>query len=219
MIGDFFLLKCIEGGQIMKFSKQTLVLLLSIVFVYILLFFTFKETEIFWYLYTFTLLVGMAIAIIAGKFNDELPTWKYLILGIGYGTILYAIVRLGYFIISKVDTSLLKTITKFLNSYGPNNIWHYLLLIFIIVVGEELFWRGYVQQQLKKWFSPIIAVIITSILFAFSVAISEFMLGAIVALIAGLMWGFLYEWKQSMPLIIVAHEVFILLLFLVIPLN
>ncbi|MEL4024207.1 type II CAAX endopeptidase family protein [Lysinibacillus endophyticus] len=203
----------------MKFSKQTLVLLLSIVFVYILLFFTFKETEIFWYLYTFTLLVGMAIAIIAGKFNDELPTWKYLILGIGYGTILYAIVRLGYFIISKVDTSLLKTITKFLNSYGPNNIWHYLLLIFIIVVGEELFWRGYVQQQLKKWFSPIIAVIITSILFAFSVAISEFMLGAIVALIAGLMWGFLYEWKQSMPLIIVAHEVFILLLFLVIPLN
>lgn len=203
----------------MKFSKQTLVLLLSIVFVYILLFFTFKETEIFWYLYTFTLLVGMAIAIIAGKFNDELPTWKYLILGIGYGTILYAIVRLGYFIISKVDTSLLKTITKFLNSYGPNNIWHYLLLIFIIVVGEELFWRGYVQQQLKKWFSPIIAVIITSILFAFSVAISGFMLGAIVALIAGLMWGFLYEWKQSMPLIIVAHEVFILLLFLVIPLN
>ncbi len=203
----------------MKFSKQTLVLLLSIVFVYILLFFTFKESEIFWYLYTFTLLVGMAIAIIAGKFNDELPTWKYLILGIGYGTILYAIVRLGYFIISKVDTSLLKTITKFLNSYGPNNIWHYLLLIFIIVVGEELFWRGYVQQQLKKWFSPIIAVIITSILFAFSVAISEFMLGAIVALIAGLMWGFLYEWKQSMPLIIVAHEVFILLLFLVIPLN
>lgn len=203
----------------MKFSKQTLVLLLSIVFVYILLFFTFKETAIFWYLYTFTLLVGMAIAIIAGKFNDELPTWKYLILGIGYGTILYAIVRLGYFIISKVDTSLLKTITKFLNSYGPNNIWHYLLLIFIIVVGEELFWRGYVQQQLKKWFSPIIAVIITSILFAFSVAISEFMLGAIVALIAGLMWGFLYEWKQSMPLIIVAHEVFILLLFLVIPLN
>ncbi|MCP1143851.1 type II CAAX endopeptidase family protein [Lysinibacillus endophyticus] len=203
----------------MKFSKQTLVLLLSIVFVYILLFFTFKETAIFWYLYTFTLLVGMAIAIIAGKFNDELPTWKYLILGIGYGTILYAIVRLGYFIISKVDTSLLKTITKFLNSYGPNNIWHYLLLIFIIVVGEELFWRGYVQQQLKKWFSPIIAVIITSILFAFSVAISGFMLGAIVALIAGLMWGFLYEWKQSMPLIIVAHEVFILLLFLVIPLN
>ncbi|RKQ17677.1 CPBP family intramembrane glutamic endopeptidase [Ureibacillus endophyticus] len=203
----------------MKFSKQTLVLLLSIVFVYILLFFTFKETAIFWYLYTFTLLVGMAIAIIAGKFNDELPTWKYLILGIGYGTILYAIVRLGYFIISKVDTSLLKTITKFLNNYGPNNIWHYLLLIFIIVVGEELFWRGYVQQQLKKWFSPIIAVIITSILFAFSVAISGFMLGAIVALIAGLMWGFLYEWKQSMPLIIVAHEVFILLLFLVIPLN
>ena len=203
----------------MKFSKQTLLLLLSLLFVFIMLYFTFEETAIFWYLYTFTLLVGMAIAIVAGQFKDELSTWKYLILGIGYGTILYAIVRLGYYIISKVDTSLLKSISKFLNTYGPSNIWHYLLLIFIIVVGEELFWRGYVQQKLKQWFKPMIAVVLTSILFAFSVAISGFILGAVVALIAGLIWGFLYEWKKSMPLIIVAHEVFILLLFMVIPLT
>ncbi|SOB91868.1 hypothetical protein SAMN05880501_101399 [Ureibacillus xyleni] len=203
----------------MKFSKQTLVLLLSIFFVIIMLFYTFEETTIFWYLYTFTLLVGMAIAMLAGKFDDELPTWKYLILGIGYGTILYAIVRLGNIIVSKVEPGMLKTVSKFLETYGPNNIWHYLLLIFIIVVGEELFWRGYVQQQLKQWFTPIVAVVFTSVLFALSVAISGFVLGAIAALIAGLMWGFLYEWKKSMPLIIVAHEVFILLLFMIIPLN
>ncbi|TSI04201.1 CPBP family intramembrane glutamic endopeptidase [Lysinibacillus sp. BW-2-10] len=203
----------------MRFSKQNVALLLSLLFIYTILFYTFEESQIFWYLYTFTLLVGIAIATIAGDFKDELPTWKYLIFGVGYGTILYAIVKLGYIVLVKIDGSTTKTISKFLNEYGPANIWHYLLLIFIIVVGEELFWRGYIQQQFKKWVSPWIAVLITSVLFAFSVWISGFVLGAVAALVTGLVWGFLYEWKKSMPLIIVSHEVFILLLFMIAPLS
>jgi len=41
----------------------------------------------------------------------------------------------------------------------------------------------------------------------------------VAALIASLIWGFLYEWRKSMPLVIVAHVVFVLLLFLVLPLT
>lgn len=205
----------------MKISKHLIGLLFSLIFIYAMLFYTFKEPAIFWYLYTFTLLVGIAIALLSGSFNDELSTWKYLLFGIGYGTILYGIVRLGYLILTNITitANTEKSVTKFLEIYGPNNIWHYLLLIFIIVVGEELFWRGYVQQQLKKWVSPKFAIIITSVLFALSVAISGFMPGVFAALVAGLIWGTLYEWKKSMPLIIVAHEVFILLLFMIIPLS
>lgn len=201
----------------MKISKQLAGLLLSFIFIYFMLFFTFKEASIFWYLYTFTLLVGMAIAILNGNFKDELPTWKYLLFGIGYSTILYGIVRLGYLILTNLNGSIENNVQSFLETYGPNNIWHYLLLIFIIVVGEELFWRGYVQQQLKKWVSPKIAVIITSVLFALSFSFSGFFPGIFVALLTGLVWGTLYEWKKSMPLIIVSHEVFILLLFMILP--
>lgn len=201
-----------------KSTKQLVGLLLSLLFVYILLFNTFNLEEIFWYLYTFTLLVCMAIAVIYSNSMDELPTWKYLIYGIGYGTITYGIVRLGYMILTKINSNIEKNIDHFLTIFGPNNSWHYVLLIFIIVIGEELFWRGYVQQLLKNWLPTWGAVLISSILFSLSFLSSGFYLGVLAALISGLLWGFLYEWKKSMPLIIICHEVFILLLFLILPL-
>ena len=179
--------------------------------------YTFQEKAIFWYLYAFTLLVGIAIALVFGKFEDQLPTWKYLIYGTGYGTITYGIVKLGYTILPSIDNSFTKDVSKFLSTYGPTNIWHYLMLIFIVVIGEELFWRGYVQQQLKRFTSPKYAVFVTAILFSLSLAISGFMPGALAAIVAGLLWGALYEWKKSLPLVIVSHLVFVLLLFLILP--
>lgn len=202
----------------MKNNKQNVGLLLSLLFMFIMHYFTFEEDKIFWYLYTFTLLVGTAIAILFSSFKDELATWKYLLFGVGYGTITYGIIRLGYIILTNVDSHFAKTVSKFLSTYGPDNIWHYLLLIFIVVVGEELFWRGFIQQQLKKFVSKGFAVLITSVLFALCIAISGFFYGALAALIVGLIFGALYEWKKSIPLIVVAHEVFILLLFLILPL-
>ncbi|MBM7607878.1 membrane protease YdiL (CAAX protease family) [Lysinibacillus composti] len=203
----------------MKSSKHIVRLLLPIVFFYVMLFFAFEEDKIFWYLYTFTILVGVSITILYETIKDELPTWKYLIFGIGYGTITYGIIRLGYIILNSVNDDISKSVAKFLASYGPLNIWHYLLLIIIIVVGEELFWRGFVQQQLKRILSPMLAILVTSVLFALSIAISGFIPGVIAALVVGLILGMLYEWKKSMPLIIVTHEVFILLLFLILPFS
>lgn len=203
----------------MKQYKQSIVLLLSLLFIYIMLFYTFEEKAIFWYLYAFTLLVGIAVSLLSGKFLDELPTWQYLLYGIGYGTITYGLVKLGYIILPYVDSSTTKEINRFIADYGPENIWHYLMLIFVIVVGEEMFWRGYVQQQLKRWSSPIVAVFVTSLLFSISLAFSGFMPGALAAIVAGIIWGLLYEWKKSLPLVIVAHVVFVVLLFLVLPLT
>lgn len=219
MIGKFFFVNIEIGGLIMNKSlKQLVGLLFSLLFVYIMLYFTFNSDDIFWYLYTFTLLVSMAISVIFSNSKDELPTWKYLIYGMGYGTVTYGIVRLGYIILTNIKSSLEKNVEDFLITFGPNNSWHYVLLIFVIVIGEELFWRGYVQQKLKNWLPTWSAVLISSILFSLSLLSSGFYLGVIAALFSGILWGFLYEWKKSMPLIIICHEVFILLLFLVLPL-
>ena len=81
-----------------------------------------------------------------------------------------------------MDSNVTKEIVKFLNVYGPQNIFHYLLLIFIVAVGEEMFWRGYVQQQIKRFTSPALAVFITALLFSLSLAISGFIPGAIAAI-------------------------------------
>ncbi|WPK12210.1 type II CAAX endopeptidase family protein [Lysinibacillus louembei] len=203
----------------MKFVKQAPILLLSLIFMYAMLFYTFSEKAIFWYLYTFTLLVGIAISLVTEKFEDSLPTWQYLIFGIGYGTITYGIVKVGYLILPFISPNAPQQIANFLAKYGPSTVWHYLLLIFIIVVGEEMFWRGFVQQQLKRFVKSSYAVLITALLFSISVAISGFIPGVIAAFVSGLLWGALYEWKKSLPLIIVSHVVFVLLLFLVLPLT
>lgn len=203
----------------MKNPKQIFLLLLALVFIYSMMFYTFHEKAIFWYLYTFTLLVGIAIALVSSKFEDQLSTWKYLIFGIGYGTIIYGFVKLGALILGFINADFTNDLANFLEVYGPNNIFHYLMLIFIIAIGEEMFWRGYVQQQLKRFISPMWAVIVTTLLFSLSIAISGFIPGALAAIVAGLIWGTLYEWKKSLPLIIVSHVVFVLLLFLVLPLS
>ena len=203
----------------MKFNyKEIIPLIASLLFVYFMMSYTFKNDVIFWYLYAFTLLVGIAVSLIYSKFKDELPTWNYLLFGIGYGTILYGIIKLGHTIMPHLDNKFTKDLAQFLNTFAPQNIWHFLLLVFIIVIGEEMFWRGYVQQKLKAFTRPIWAVFVTSILFSLSLAISGFAAGAIAALVTGIVLGALYEWKKSLPLIIVAHETFVILLFLVLPL-
>lgn len=198
--------------------KKSLPLILSLIFIYSMMFVTFEHAVIFWYLYAFTLLVGIAISLVYSKYKDELPTWNYLLFGIGYGTVIYGIIKLGYLILPFIDGNATKEISKFLSYYAPQNIWHYLLLVFIVVIGEEMFWRGFIQQKLKEYTSPMLAVIVTSLLFSLSLAISGFTPGAMAALVVGLILGALYEWKKSLPIIIIAHEAFVILLFLVLPL-
>lgn len=173
---------------------------------------------VFWYLYTFSLLICMAVTVVQGEFFDEQPTWHYLMYGIGYGTLLYGIVRVSYEILVKLFPTTKQSIAMFLESYGPTNIWHFSLLILIIVVGEEMFWRGFVQQQLKQHMSTLYAVLTASFLFSLSLLILGFVLGAVCAFVAGIIFGLLYEWKRSLPMIIVMHAVFVILLFLVLPL-
>ena len=203
----------------MKFKfTQLFPLLISLIFVYAMMAYTFHHDIIFWYLYPFTLLVGIAICQLYANYFDELPTWHYLIFGIGYGTILYGLIKVGHKILPHLDPSFNEELAMFLNTFAPTTILHYILLMFIVVIGEEMFWRGYVQQKLKLYTKPVYAIFITSLLFSISLAISGFAAGALAAFFSGLMLGALYEWKKSLPLIIIAHETFVILLFLVLPL-
>ncbi|KGR92248.1 CAAX protease [Ureibacillus massiliensis 4400831 = CIP 108448 = CCUG 49529] len=201
----------------MKLGNQFIRLLLPLIFVYAFIYYAYEESDIFWYIYAFTMLTACAISLISNQIKDELPVWRTLLFGIGYGTVLYGIIRFLYWILNMVNDDFTKTTTKFISSFGPNNIWHYFLLLFILVICEEMFWRGYIQQKLKTFVSPIIAISISSALFCIFFAISGYFSISIVAFIMSIFLGALYEWKKSMPLVIVAHEVFIVLLFLIIP--
>lgn len=201
----------------MKTSKKIILLLLSLLFFYAVFSYSFKEIKIFWYLYPFLILIGIAVSLLLSHQRDELSIWRCLLYGIGYGVILYGLIRLSFIILDLISNDFSKTLSKYVSEFGPSNIWHYVLLIFIIVVGEELFWRGFVQQTFIHWTSSVIAVVFSSILYAGPFIINGYFSFGLLVLISGLFLGALYEWKKSMPLNIVVHEVYILLLFLIIP--
>lgn len=178
----------------------------------------FRDTAIFWYMYTFSILVLMSIAMLYTKILDEMPTWKSLIYGLVFGGLIYAFIAGGFQLMQWSPVPVEKSVRSFLNTYAPASIWHYLLLMFLIVPGEEIFWRGFVQQELKKYMSLKWTILLSSVLFALAIGISGFWLGALAGLAAGLVLGGLYEWKRSMPLLIITHLVMIVLLFLIAPL-
>jgi len=161
----------------------------------------------------------MAVSFALGKIEDDVQTWEYLVFGIGYGTLTYGLIATAYRFFSLFTDKATVSVEQFLNDFGPISVWHYMLLILIIIPGEELFWRGFIQQKLKAYMSPFFAVLTSSLLFGLSMSFSGFWLGVLAAITSGLLWGLLYEWKKSMPLIIIAHITMTILLFLVLPLN
>ena len=187
--------------------------------VYVLLILTFLNETIFWYMYTFTMLLFMALSFVLVKMEDDVQTWEYLVFGVGYGTLTYGLIATAYRFASIFTDDAAISVEGFLSVYGPTTVWHYLLLMLIIAPGEELFWRGFIQQKLKAYMSPFFAVLVASLLFGLSMAFSGFWLGVLAAITSGILWGLLYEWKKSMPLIIIAHITMTILLFLVLPLN
>lgn len=184
----------------------------------ILNYFAFENEAIFWYMYTFGILVLTSIALAFGQVKEEMRTWQSLLYGIGFGLLLYLLIAVGFQFLSFFPTGVASNVSGILKALAPSSIWHYLLLLFIIVPGEEIFWRGFVQQEMKKHVSPFAAILLTSLLFGVGLAFSGFWPGALAGIAAGLLFGTLYEWKRSMPALIIAHIVMLIFLFLVIPL-
>ena len=88
-------------------------------------------------------------------------------------------------------------------------IWDLLYTLIVIAVvpaiGEELFFRGYLQKELADWIkNPKISILITALLFS---AIHLDFHAFIPRFVLGILLGYLYYWSQSLLLPILAHFV------------
>jgi uncharacterized protein len=101
-----------------------------------------------------------------------------------------------------------KVIQQYLNiSTSLNNI---ILLLVITVIGpivEEVIYRGIFYSPYRKKYGANNAIIITSLLFAFS----HYGVGPLPYIIAGLSLGYLYEKTESLIATIMAHGIYNLL--------
>jgi len=96
-------------------------------------------------------------------------------------------------------------ITKYflkMNTLG-DLLFNLLVIAIIPAVGEELLFRGYLQQRMTHWLGkPHVAIIITAILFS---AIHMQFQGFLPRFALGLVLGYLFYWSGSLWLPIIAH--------------
>ena len=89
-----------------------------------------------------------------------------------------------------------------MNSLGDLS-FNFLVLAIIPAIGEELLFRGYLQQTFTKLLGKKhVAIIVTAILFS---AIHMQFQGFLPRFILGLLLGYLFYWSSSLWLPIIAH--------------
>ena len=92
------------------------------------------------------------------------------------------------------------------------------LLTFIVGPAEEIFWRGFVQEECSKRWSPTVGFIVTTAIYALAhIWAMNFML-IVAASVAGGVWGLMYRlYPQRLWALIISHAVWDVAVFLIFP--
>ncbi|TKC18467.1 CPBP family intramembrane metalloprotease [Robertmurraya kyonggiensis] len=194
-------------------------LILGFVLSHLLLFLTFHDSSIFWYIFTASMLFLISYSIFHEAIEDKASFITKLTLGVLSGVALFALFFIGSWLIQTLNLPFANEITKLYKRLSPTMLWHYIVLLLVIIPGEEIFWRGFIQKRIQKGASTVTAVVVSSVLYTSAHFYSGSVMLPFAALVSGLFWGFLYAWKKSLPLVIVSHLVFDLFLFIIYPLN
>ncbi|WP_079508234.1 CPBP family intramembrane glutamic endopeptidase [Mesobacillus jeotgali] len=194
-------------------------LITGILIAHLLMFFTFEDKNVFWYIFTATMLVLISYSIINEEIEDNTSALSFLTIGIASGAGLFGLFWLGSFLIELLNIPFSSQISSLYSRFSPDLLWHYIVLVLIIAPGEEIFWRGFIQKRLSRFFGMKMTIGLSVLLYASVHLYSGQFILVLAAVIAGLAWSILYAWKRSMPLIIVSHIVFDLLLFVFLPLR
>ncbi|WP_370222127.1 lysostaphin resistance A-like protein [Cytobacillus sp.] len=189
----------------------------GILLAHLLMYFTFQDKSIFWYIFSASLLLLISYSIIMEEVEDKATFGTFITYGVLSGFLLYGLFWAGYSLFEILNLPFVNQVEKLYGRFSPSFIWHYIALILIIVPGEEVFWRGFVQKRLMKFTTVKLSIILSSLLYSSVHFYSGYWMLAFAALIAGLFWGWLYAWKRSLPLVIVSHLVFDLLMFVLLP--
>ncbi|RST75317.1 CPBP family intramembrane metalloprotease [Siminovitchia acidinfaciens] len=199
-------------------KKLDLKLIGGIFFAFLLIYVTFDSKVVFWYLYTATILFLISYTIVNEKLDDEASAKEYIKHGLWSGIALYLLILTGNWVLSVLPGSLSSQVAAIFKYFSFEFIWHYLVLFFIIIPGEEIFWRGFVLKRLTRCLNPTAAVIGAALLNGAGFFLSGYPVLALAASITGLVWGSLYIWKRSIALVFFSHLIFNLLLLIIFPL-
>ena len=102
---------------------------------------------------------------------------------------------------------------------GTHKIIVFLLLFFVTGPGEEIFWRGFLQDQMMRRQGNFLGYFITTLLYAGVHIFSGNLVLILAAFVAGAFWGALYLWKRDLLLQIISHSFWSAFIFAVFPIH
>jgi len=181
----------------------------------------------FWLMMSFSTSLLAATAFIFGRplISRRELTWKNILLGILSAAVLYALFLAGnqaLILLSRLFPALIPDRAGNLGAVYANReilspLLVGLLLFFPIGFGEELFWRGFVQRRLASKWSPLWALIATTLLYtAVHLATGNPVL-ILAALTCGAFWGGLYMIAGTLVPVLVSHMVWDPFIFVIRP--
>lgn len=201
----------------MKKLPIDLRLIVGLVIAHALLFFSFHDKAIFWYIFSGSILVLISFAMIQGEVDDKLSFFQYFFLGAISGLLLFLVFWVGNQLIGAFQLPFNKELNRLYKWFAPSLFWQYIALILVAAPGEELFWRGYIQKRLIISLKPVWGIVAGAALYGTVHIYSSSLLLVLAAFISGLVWGTLYYWKKSMPLVIISHIIFDIMIFIILP--
>ncbi|WBL17275.1 MULTISPECIES: CPBP family intramembrane glutamic endopeptidase [Sutcliffiella] len=180
---------------------------------------SFTFSTYFWTLFPLSMII---LIYISWKSNVDLKITKLKynsnIIGIISGISLYFLFLFTYVIIKSFFPYFVPFVQDLYSVVGPKQWWHYVLLL-IIIPGEEIFWRGYIQKKCMQMYTPKLAVLVASALYAVAHIWSGNVMLVAAAALSGLVWGYLYVWTKNLTVVILSHFFFNLFLLLILPLT
>jgi uncharacterized protein len=102
---------------------------------------------------------------------------------------------------------------------NSNKVLVFLLLFFVTGPGEEIFWRGFLQDRLMKKWGNGVGLITATVAYGGVHVFSGNLMLILAALVAGAFWGLLYLWKRDLLIQIVSHSLWSAVIFVVAPVR
>jgi uncharacterized protein len=201
----------------MKKNKIDLRLIIGFILSHVLFFFTFDHHLVFWYMLAGTMLLLISYSIVMENVDDEVPLETYLIYGSISGLLLFVLFSFGNYLFELFRIPIQDDISRLNERYSPTFFWHFLSLMLITVPGAEIFWRGFILKRLLNYFSAWGSIFISSLMYASVTLYTGEWLIFLTLFFSAILWGLLYVWKRSIPLVIVSHLVFDLFIFILYP--
>jgi membrane protease YdiL (CAAX protease family) len=169
------------------------------------------------------IMVGLCLAAERGyahRLKDDARSGpaKKIVLGIISAVVLYAVFAAGNVAVLKLFPFAPAGIAEVYRlKEGAGLLRVILLLALLVGPGEEIFWRGFLQETAGPLFGRGAAFWLTALLYALVHAASGNVILVIAAGVCGLFWGLTYSIFRSPLLNAVSHAVWDLAVFVILP--